>query len=102
MLRPKVMIFDVNKTLPNVASVKPLLAKRLVDAKNSCHFGFQRCCTCSPVETLSGSYHGFGETGTALMMVAETRDIELPCDDAKSAVGTPLRSYPPHQDVMHS
>jgi 2-haloacid dehalogenase len=55
----------------------------------------------SLVETLSGTYHSFGEIGTAaLMMVAETQGIELSYDEAKESIITPLRSLPPHPDVL--
>ncbi|MDZ4848424.1 MAG: HAD-IA family hydrolase, partial [Pirellulaceae bacterium] len=55
----------------------------------------------SLVETLSGHYHDFGEIGTAaLMMVAETHGIELSRDNATAAIVDPLRSLPPHSDVV--
>lgn len=55
------------------------------------------------VETLTGDYHSFGEIGTAaLMMVAKTQGIELAREGAKSAIVTPLRSLPPHPEVVKS
>ncbi|EMI22639.1 cryptic haloacid dehalogenase 1 [Rhodopirellula maiorica SM1] len=55
----------------------------------------------SLVETLSGEYHSFGEIGTAaLMMVAKTQGIDLGYEEAKTAIVAPLRSLPPHPDVV--
>ncbi len=45
--------------------------------------------------------HDFGDIATAaLMVVAETHGIELSLDDAQAAIVDPLRSLPPHSDVV--
>jgi 2-haloacid dehalogenase len=53
------------------------------------------------VETTTGEYRSFGEIGAAaLVMVAETNQIELEYDKAKKLFVSSLRSLPPHDDVV--
>ncbi|WP_233903170.1 haloacid dehalogenase type II [Stieleria maiorica] len=94
------IIFDVNETLLSLDPLKESVGKVLGDREDLLPLWFSTMLHYSLVETLSGEYHSFGEIGTAaLMMVAETRGIELTYDEAKQAIVTPLRSLPPHGDV---
>lgn len=96
----KVIIFDVNETLLDFAPLRTSVGKALGGREELLPLWFSTMLHYSLVETLTGSYHGFGEIGTAaLMMVAKTRGIELDYDDARAAVVTPLGSLPPQPDV---
>ncbi len=98
---PKVIIFDVNETLLDLQPLKVSVGKALGGREDLLPLWFSTMLHYSLVETLSGSYHAFGEIGTAaLMMVAEKQGIVLTREDARSAVVTPLRSLPPHPDVV--
>lgn len=100
MLKPKVIIFDVNETLLDLAPLKASVGKALGGREELLPLWFSTMLHYSLVETLTGNYHSFGEIGTAaLMMVAKTQGIDLQYEDAKTAIVTPLRSLPPHQDV---
>jgi len=100
MPKPKVLIFDVNETLLDLAPLKTSVSKALGGREEFVPLWFSTMLHYSLVETLSGNYHSFGEIGTAaLMMVAESQGIELENQDAKVAVVTPLQSLPPHHDV---
>lgn len=97
----KVIIFDVNETLLDLAPLKTSVGKALGGREDLLPLWFSTMLHYSLVETLTGEYHSFGEIGTAaLMMVAETKGIELTYDEAKEAIVTPLRSLPPHPDVV--
>ncbi|WP_372717943.1 haloacid dehalogenase type II [Novipirellula sp.] len=101
MPRPKVIIFDVNETLLDLAPLKTSVGKALGGREDLLPLWFSTMLHYSLVETLSGEYHSFGEIGTAaLMMVAKTQGIDLQYDQAKAAIVTPLRSLPPHPDVV--
>tara|TARA_R110002096_G_scaffold16106_50_gene55355 strand:+ start:13204 stop:13986 length:783 start_codon:yes stop_codon:yes gene_type:complete len=101
MSKPKVIIFDVNETLLNLEPLKKSVGKALGGREEFLPLWFSTMLHYSLVETLSGDYHSFGEIGTAaLMMVAETQGIELTEAEAKEAIVTPLRSLPPHPDVI--
>lgn len=101
MPTPKVLIFDVNETLLDLAPLKTSVGKSLRGREDLLPLWFSTMLHYSLVETLSGEYHSFGEIGTAaLMMVAETEGINLTYDQAKEAIVTPLRSLPPHPDVI--
>tara|TARA_R110002072_G_scaffold273413_2_gene434313 strand:+ start:47246 stop:48052 length:807 start_codon:yes stop_codon:yes gene_type:complete len=99
--RPKVIIFDVNETLLDLTPLKTSVGKALNGREDLLPLWFSTMLHYSLVETLSDNYHSFGEIGTAaLMMVAETQGIELLHEDAREAIVTPLRSLPPHPDVI--
>ncbi|QDS87866.1 (S)-2-haloacid dehalogenase [Rosistilla ulvae] len=99
--RPKVIIFDVNETLLDLAPLKTSVGKALGGREDLLPLWFSTMLHYSLVETLTDNYHHFGEIGTAaLMMVAKTQGIDLDYDTAKTAIVTPLRSLPPHADVV--
>lgn len=101
MPTPKVIIFDVNETLLDLTPLKVSVGKVLGGREDLLPLWFSTMLHYSLVETLTGEYRSFGEIGTAaLMMVAETQGIELEYEDAKAAIVTPLRSLPPHPDVV--
>lgn len=100
MPKPKVLLFDVNETLLDLAPLKISVGIALGGREDLLPLWFSTMLHYSLVETFSGNYHSFEEIGTAaLKMVAETQGIELEYQEAKVAVVTPLRSLPPHHDV---
>ena len=100
MPKPKVIIFDVNETLLDLAPMKTSIAKALGGREEMVPLWFSTMLHYSLVETLSGNYHSFTDIGiAALMMVATSQGIELEREDAKAVIVSQLRSLPPHQDV---
>ena len=100
MGKPKVLIFDVNETLLDLAAMKTSIGKALGGREELVPLWFSTMLHYSLVETLTGNYHSFGEIGTAaLKMIAETRGIEIESEDAKTTIVGPLQSLPPHQDA---
>lgn len=100
MIRPKVIIFDVNETLLDLAPLKKSVGQALGGREDLLPLWFSTMLHYSLVETLSGDYHNFGEIGVAaLMMVADMQDIELTYDQAKTSIAKPLTSLPAHADV---
>lgn len=100
MPKPKVIIFDVNETLLDLAALKTSIGQALGGREDLLPLWFSTMLHYSLVETLTDSYHSFGEIGTAaLMMVAETRGIELKQEAAKAAIVTPLHTLPAHTEV---
>lgn len=101
--KPKVIVFDVNETLLDMTPLKTSVGKALNGREDLLPLWFSTMLHYSLVETLTENYHSFGEIGTAaLMMVAETKGIDISYDDAKKSIVTPLRSLPTHSDVLGS
>lgn len=100
MTKPKVIIFDVNETLLDLAPLKKSVGQALGGREDLLPLWFSTMLHYSLVETLSNDYHNFGEIGTAaLMMVADAQGIELTYNQAKTSIATPLSSLPAHADV---
>ncbi|GAB5440680.1 MAG: haloacid dehalogenase type II [Fuerstiella sp.] len=99
--RPKVIIFDVNETLLDLAPLKKSVGEALGGREDLLPVWFSTMLHYSLVETTTGEYRSFGEIGAAaLVMVAETNQIELEYDKAKKLIVSSLRSLPPHDDVV--
>ncbi|MFC7337341.1 haloacid dehalogenase type II [Haloferula chungangensis] len=100
MQRPKVIFLDVNETLLDLAPLKKSVGKALDGKEELLPLWFSTMLHYSLVETLSGTYHHFSEIGVAaLMMVAESKGIELEREEAEEAIVPVLRSLPAHADV---
>ncbi len=100
MPKPQVLIFDVNETLLDLAPLKASVADALDGRQELVPLWFSTLLHYSLVETLSGSYHDFGEIGiAALTMVAQTQGIEMDQHRARQAVVAPMLALPPHPDV---
>lgn len=98
---PEVILFDVNETLLSLDPLNVSVGHALGGRNDLLPLWFSTLLHYSLVETLSGTYHSFGEIGAAaLMMVAEMQGIEITLDEARAAVIPPLRSLPPHPDVV--
>lgn len=97
---PKVIIFDVNETLLDLAPLKKSVGEALGGREDLLPLWFSTMLHYSLAETLSDEYHDFGEIGSAaLVMVAQMQGIELSYEQARTAIVTPLGSLPPHADV---
>ncbi|MEX1665258.1 haloacid dehalogenase type II [Zhongshania arctica] len=101
MQMPKVIIFDVNETLLDLAPLRYSVGQALPDGEQYLSLWFSTMLHYSLVETLSGDYHGFGEIGTAaLMMVAASKGIELDPEVASEAIAGTITKLPAHPDVV--
>jgi 2-haloacid dehalogenase len=95
---PKVLLFDVNETLLNLASVEESVNKVLLE-NNAAKLWFSNMLHYSLVLTVSGQYRPFPEIGAAvLQMMARNRDVMLSAEDASKAL-EPMKSAPAHADV---
>jgi 2-haloacid dehalogenase len=98
--RPKVLLFDVNETLLDLNAMRASVAQALGGRAELLPLWFTTMLQYSLVETVAGRYRDFGSVGVAaMMMVAANNDIALSEDDARKAV-QPMRSLPPHDDVV--
>ena len=99
MTRPKVVLFDVNETLLDLAPLKQSVGEALGGRSELVPLWFTTLLQHSLVTTVAGRYHDFGEIAVAcLRMVAGGQGIELGQAEAKQAIA-PIRSLPPHPDV---
>ena len=73
MPTPKVLIFDVNENLLDLAPLKTSVGKSLRGREDLLPLWFSTMLHYSLVETLSGEYHSFGEIGTAALMIAAVK-----------------------------
>ncbi|MBH0038441.1 haloacid dehalogenase type II [Pseudoalteromonas sp. SWN166] len=98
--KPKVLIFDVNETLLDLTSMRTSIGKALGGREDLLPLWFSTMLHHSLVDTVSGSYHDFGQIGVAsLLMVAQNNNIDITSEQAKTAIVTPLLTLPPHSDV---
>ena len=99
--RPKVIFFDVNETLLDLAPLKKSVGEALNGKEDLLPLWFSTMLHYSLVDTVTERYHNFGEIGVAaLIMVAETNGIKLTEEQAREAIIPKLRSLPPHPDVV--
>lgn len=96
---PKVLLFDVNETLLDLAALHESVDSVLLEHNGSKQW-FGSVLHYSLVLTVSGQYRPFPEIGVAvLQMMATNRDVMLSEEDARKAL-EPLRSAPAHPDVL--
>ena len=83
--KPKVLIFDVNETLLDLTSMRTSIGKALGGREDLLPLWFSTMLHHSLVDTVSGSYHDFGQIGVAsLMMVAQNNNIDITSEQAKT------------------
>lgn len=98
--RPKVLFFDVNETLLDLAPMRESVGQALEGREELLPLWFSTMLHHSLVDSATNRYHDFGDIGVAaLTMVAESNGIALTERAARQAIITPLRSLPPHPDV---
>lgn len=96
--RPKVLFFDVNETLLEIASLKKNVAAILRDP-HAADLWFAMMLQYSLAMTVSGHHAAFADIGAAvLQMLARDRSIVLSDSEAKAGLSS-MRSLPPHPDV---
>lgn len=100
MTRPKVIFFDVNETLLDFAPLKASLGEALGGRLELATLWFTTLLQYSLVKTVADRYSNFDEIGAAcLKMVAGAHGITLVGDAAERCLA-PMRSLPPHPDVV--
>lgn len=99
--RPTVVFFDVNETLLDLTAMRASVGEALGGREDLLPLWFSTMLHHSLVDSATGRFHTFGEIGVAaLLMVAASNDIELEPSAAREAIVVPLRSLPPHPDVV--
>lgn len=79
LAKTKVLLFDVNETLLDLSKIRNVINESL-NSEAAFTIWFSTLLHYSLVETISGTYHTFGEIGKAtLMMVA--RNLKKPIND---------------------
>ena len=100
LVKPKVIIFDVNETLLDLESMRESVGAALGNRQELLPLWFTTMLHNSLVTTVAGEYFDFGQIGVAsLLMVAQNNDIELSSEEARAAIVPPLLSLPAHPDV---
>lgn len=96
---PKVLLFDVNETLLDLAPVRRKI-NGILKTEQGAQAWFYSLLHHSLVVSAAGEYRDFSEIGAAvLQMLARNSDISLSDEDAKSALKG-MRTLDPHQDVV--
>lgn len=97
--RPKVLFFDVNETLLDLAAMKESVAAALGGRDDLLALWFTTLLQYSLVETAAGQYHNFDMVGAAVLrMIARNYGVVLSEGEARAAIA-PMRTLPPHEDV---
>ncbi|WP_428982857.1 haloacid dehalogenase type II [Paraglaciecola aquimarina] len=100
VVKPKVIIFDVNETLLDLETMRTSIGKVLNGNENLTALWFSTMLHHSLVTTVTGDYQDFGKIGVAaLQMVAQNEGIAISQEQAVTAIKTPLLSLPAHPDV---
>ena len=96
--KPKVLLFDVNETLLDLAPLKAKVGEALLDP-HAADLWFATLLQYSLAATVSGQYFAFPEIGAAVLRMLATRsDIAIGQDDAKQLLSA-MKSLPAHRDV---
>lgn len=94
----RVLVFDVNETLLDIAALDPFFEGAFGDSSVRREW-FGQMLQSAFVTTITGDYRDFGTLAMgALGMVAKRHGVSL-TDDDRQALGTAMRSLPPHPDV---
>ena len=96
--KPRVLFFDVNETLLNLAPLKRRIGDILIDPGKA-ELWFATTLQHSLTMTVSGQYAAFPDIGAAvLQMLARKSDITMSAEDAKQVLSV-MRELAPHADV---
>jgi 2-haloacid dehalogenase len=94
----RIIVFDVNETLLDVAALEPHFARAFGD-RLVLREWFSTVLLYSEVASLAGPYSDFGAIGgAALDMTAASRGVSLSAAD-RNLILTGMRSLPAHPDV---
>ena len=95
----KVMVFDVNETLLDLAALRPTFSEAMGSADAMGEW-FARMLHGSLVANHTGHFRTFGMIGVeALLVVAQKRGVDITPDRAAEIIGR-MRTLPPHPDVV--
>lgn len=95
---PKVLLFDVNETLLDLAPLKQRVGDLLQDP-HAADLWFASLLHYSLVMSAGGQFRPFAEIGAAvLQMLARNADLALSADEARDCL-SPMTALPPHADV---
>lgn len=95
---PRIIVFDVNETLLDVAAIEPHFTRAFGDGSVLREW-FSTVLLYSQVASLAGPYTDFGTiAGAALDMTAAARSVSLSTED-RNQILTAMRSLPAHADV---
>lgn len=98
MKKPKVILFDVNETLLDLAPLKNSINKAL-ENESAAEIWFSKLLHYSLVETISNSYHDFSEIGAAIMkMISGNFGKSFP-EDEISNILKPVNQLPAYDEV---
>lgn len=94
----RIIVFDVNETLLDLAGLDPVF-EQLFGTADARREWFGQVLQSAMTTTILGQYQDFTTiAGHALTQVAARRAVRLTQKD-REAVGTGMRSLPPHADV---
>jgi 2-haloacid dehalogenase len=100
MKKPKVIFFDVNETLLDLAPLKKSVGAALGGREDLLPLWFTTMLHYSLVDTMTGNYRNFDQIGiAALMMIGEKQGIDIDRKTAEEAIIEPFLHLPPHEDV---
>ncbi len=100
MTKPKVLFFDVNETLLDLAPLKVSVGAALGGREDLLPLWFTTMLHYSLVDTLTDNYPPFADIGVAaLMMLGEREGIDIDRATAEQAIVPPFLALPPHKDV---
>ena len=98
--RPKVLFFDSNESMLDLAGMKPQVTAAFEGNEALMSLWFTTMLHYSLVDTVTSNYHDFGTIGAACMqMVADSNGIKLDIAKAKKAM-LAMKSLPTHPDVI--
>ena len=96
--KPKVLLFDVNETLVDIAPLKAKVGEALLDP-HAADLWFATMLQYSLATTVSGQYFAFPDIGAAVLrMLGKRSDVTIGQDDAKQLLSG-MKSLPAHRDV---
>jgi 2-haloacid dehalogenase len=94
----RVIVFDVNETLLDLAALDPIFAGAFGEAAVRREW-FGQVLQSAMTATLTGRHVDFGEVGAAaLTMIGERRGVTIDAA-TRSAIGDGMRRLPPHPEV---
>jgi len=101
--RPKVLFFDVNETLLDLAPLKKAVTQALGGKEDLVALWFTTLLQYSLVTTAGKKYEHFGNIGAAtLSMVAANHKISISQQEARQIVKPTIRNLQPHPEVKNA
>jgi 2-haloacid dehalogenase len=101
MTKPEIIVFDVNETLLDLDSIRPVF-DRIFKEPDVLRLWFANLITYSEALTLAGAYVPFTDIGAAVLrMLAATMGKSIEGSDAAELTER-FASMPPHPEVPHA